>query len=131
MSALTAAAEGLRNILNAAGVATPAVGMRNAGDQLPALVYEITTGECVRHMPSEASGVWLLGVEVSIYADTTLALLGYVDDVLAEFNGSPTSNGVQFICTSFSFAIRTETQADGAEGDERVATIALQLQAGI
>jgi hypothetical protein len=131
MSSLSAIAEGLKLILDGAGVADATPGMRNAGDPLPAVTYEIVSGECVRHMPAAESGVWIIGAEVNIYADTTLALLGFVDDVLDEFNGTVTSNTVDFVCTGYSFSIRTETQADGAEGDERVATIAIQLQVGV
>jgi hypothetical protein len=110
---------------------TAMIGMRNAGNALPACVFEITSATVNMHMPATGTNLYDMTVEVNLFAGTTFELLGLVDTVLTAFHGVATNLGITSVCTAQAFTIRTETQADGAEGDERVATITLQLQAGL
>lgn len=131
MSQLQDIAEHIKTRIDNATTLTAMIGMRNAGNALPACVFEITSGNVTMHMPATGINLYDMTVEVNVFADTTLSLLGFVDAVFSAFNGSSTSGGITSICTGQAFTIRTETQADGAEGDERVATITLQLQVGL
>ena len=131
MTQLQDIAQHIKDRIDNGTTLTAMIGMRNAGNTLPACVFEITSATANIHMPAQGTNLYDMTVEVNIFADTTFALLGLVDTVLTAFYGVATLGGITSACTAASFTIRTETQADGAEGDERVATITLQLQAGL
>lgn len=131
MTQLQDIAEHIKNRIDGGTTLTAMIGMRNAGNALPACVFEITSATATMHMPASGINLWEMTVEINVFADTTFALLGLVDDVLGAFFAPATSGGITSICTAQAFTIRTETQADGAEGDERIATITLQLQVGL
>lgn len=131
MTQLQDIAQHIKERIDSATTLTAMIGMRNAGNTLPACVFEITSATLNMHMPAQGTNLYDMTVEVNLFAGTTFELLGLVDTVLNAFNGVVTSLGITSVCTAAAFTIRTETQADGAEGDERVATITLQLQAGL
>jgi hypothetical protein len=105
------------------------VGMRRPTTQTPAIVWEISAAQASRAMPGTDQNLWLVTVEVSIYGDTTLAVAQEADKICAALNGVETQAGTaNIVCTDASVAFRTESQADGSEGDERVCTLTLSLQ---
>jgi len=105
------------------------VGMRRPTTQTPAIVWEISAAQASRAMPGTDQSLWLVTVEVSIYGDTTLAVAQEADKICAQLNGVETQDGTaDIVCTDASVAFRTESQADGSEGDERVCTLTLSLQ---
>jgi hypothetical protein len=105
------------------------VGMRRPTTQTPAIVWEISAAQASRAMPGTDQSLWLVTVEVSIYGDTTLAVAQEADKICAALNGVETQAGTaNIVCTDASVAFRTESQADGSEGDERVCTLTLSLQ---
>ena len=105
------------------------VGMRRPTTQTPAIVWEISAAQASRAMPGTDQSLWLVTVEVSIYGDTTLAVAQEADKICAALNGVETQAGTaDIVCTDASVAFRTESQADGSEGDERVCTLTLSLQ---
>jgi len=105
------------------------VGMRRPTTQTPAIVWEISAAQASRAMPGTDQNLWLVTVEVNIYGDTTLAVAQEADKICAQLNGVETQAGTaKIVCTDASVAFRTESQADGSEGDERVCTLTLSLQ---
>ena len=105
------------------------VGMRRPTTQTPAIVWEISAAQASRSMPGTDQNLWLVTVEVNIYGDTTLAVAQEADKICAQLNGVETQSGTaNIVCTDASVAFRTESQADGSEGDERVCTLTLSLQ---
>jgi len=105
------------------------VGMRRPTTQTPAIVWEISAAQASRSMPGTDQNLWLVTVEVNIYGDTTLAVAQEADKICAALNGVETQAGTaNIVCTDASVAFRTESQADGSEGDERVCTLTLSLQ---
>jgi hypothetical protein len=105
------------------------VGMRRPTTQTPAIVWEISAAQASRAMPGADAGLWMVTVEVNIYGDTTLAVAQEADKICAALNGVETqANTADIVCTDASVAFRTESQADGSEGDERVCTLTLTIQ---
>jgi preprotein translocase subunit SecD len=115
--------------LDAATANPVSVGMRRPNTQTPAVVWEISAAQASRAMPGTDQNLWLVTVEVNIYGDTTLAVAQEADKICAQLNGVETAAGTaDIVCTDASVAFRTESQADGSEGDERVCTLTLSLQ---
>jgi len=115
--------------LDAATANPVSVGMRRPTTQTPAVVWEISAAQATRTMPGTDQDLWLVTVEVNIYGDTTLAVAQEADKICAQLNGVETQAGTAtIVCTDASVAFRTESQADGSEGDERVCTLTLTLQ---
>jgi hypothetical protein len=103
--------------------------MRRPTTQTPAIVWEISAAQASRAMPGADAGLWMVTVEVNIYGDTTLAVAQEADKICAQLNGvEKQANTADIVCTDASVAFRTESQADGSEGDERVCTLTLTIQ---
>ena len=105
------------------------VGMRRPTTQTPAVVWEITGAQSTRVMPGTDKDHWTVTVEVQIFGDTTLAVTQEADKICAQLNGVETQAGTaDIVCTDAGVSYRTESQADGSEGDERVCTLTLTIQ---
>lgn len=118
----------IRHHLDSATTAPVEPGMRNRGSQVPAVVYEITEAEASVQMNGGHGSLWMVSVEINIYASTTLEVIQVADD-LCDYWNSPTSTGLaQIRPTGYSLSLRTATVNDGLEGDERIGTLTLQVQ---
>lgn len=105
------------------------VGFRRPGTVVPAVVWEITGAQATRAMHGGDTGMWIVTVEVNIFGSTTLAVAKEADKVCGQLNGIEThTDTATIICTDAAVSFRTESLADGAEGDERVCTLTLTLQ---
>lgn len=122
-------AKAVQHHLDAATSNPVSVGMRRPTTNTPAVVWEITGAQATRAMHGGDTGMWIVTVEVNIYGDTTLAVAKEADKICAQLNGIETATGTaDIICTDAGVSFRTESQADGSEGDERVCTLTLTLQ---
>lgn len=106
------------------------VGMRRAGSATPAVVWEMTSAECSIVLQGHVGQSWLVGCDVQIYGDDALGVLTVADSLITYFSGTPITPGTltPLTLTSLSAAMRTESQADGSEGDERVCTLSMTFQ---
>lgn len=121
-------ARAIRHHLDSATTAPVEPGMRNRGSQVPAVVYEITEAEASVQMNGGHGALWLVSVEINIYASTTLEVIQVADD-LCDYWNSPTSTALaQIRPTGYSLSLRTASGNDGLEGDERIGTLTLQVQ---
>lgn len=105
------------------------VGMRRPTTNTPAVVWEITAAQASRVLPGTDRNLWVVTVEVQIFGDTTLAVAQEADKICSQLNGVETGGGgADIVCTDANVSFRTESQADGSEGDERVCSLTLTLQ---
>lgn len=105
------------------------VGFRRPGTAVPAVVWEITGAQASRAMPGTDQNLWTVTVEVNVFGSTTLAISQELDKICTQLNGVEThTNTATIVCTDAAVSFRTESLADGAEGDERVGTLTLTLQ---
>lgn len=111
----------------AAAAGAAAVGMRRPGTQTPAVVWEMTSAECVWLQRGVPGAGWQVTCEVSIYADTVAECVTEADQIVTYWN-NPLSPTATLVCTGVSATMRTESQADGSEGDERICVLTLTLQ---
>jgi hypothetical protein len=68
--------------------------------------------------------------EVNIYGDTALGVIQVADDIV-DYWDNPNTLGATYaklVLTAISTSMRTESQADGSEGDERVCTMTFTFQ---
>ena len=115
---------------DATGAIDVAVGMRRPGSNTPAVVWELTGAEAAILTQGVPGAHWLLTCEVNVFGDTALAVLQDADQIVDYWNNQ-TSLGAGYaklVLTGVSVSMRTESQADGSEGDERVCTITMNLQ---
>lgn len=106
------------------------VGMRRPGSATPAVVWEMTSAECSIILQGHVGQSWIVGCEVQIYGDDALGVLGVADSLISFFDATPITPGTltPLTLTGLSVSMRTESQADGSEGDERVCTLSLTFQ---
>ena len=122
-------AKAVQHHLDAATSNPVSVGMRRPTTNTPAVVWEITGAQASRAMPGTDQNLWVVTVEVNIYGDTTLAVAQEADKICAQLDGVETQAGTaKIVCTDAGVSFRTESQADGSEGDERVCTLTLTIQ---
>jgi hypothetical protein len=128
--ALEKVAKALQQHMDNAVTADVAVGMRRPGSQTPAVVWEMTGAECQVTQPGQPAAAWIVTCEVNIYGDTALGVIQVADDIV-DYWDNPTTLGATYaklVLTAISTSMRTESQADGSEGDERVCTMTFTFQ---
>jgi cytosine/adenosine deaminase-related metal-dependent hydrolase len=127
---LESVAKAVQEHLNNATTRPVSVGMRRPSSDTPAVVWELTSADCAWMLASTVGLQWTATVEVQIFGDTSLAVIQVADDLISYWD-SPTALGASYATlkpVGVSFTMRTESQADGSEGDERVGTITLTIQ---
>jgi hypothetical protein len=127
---LESIAKAVQEHLNNATAQPVSVGMRRPSSGTPAVVWELTSSDCAWMMGAMAGLQWTATVEIQIFGDTSLAVIQVADDLIGYWD-TPTALGASYAVlkpVSVSFTMRTESQADGSEGDERVGTITLTIQ---
>lgn len=106
-------------------------GLRRAGDQTPAIVYELTQVDIDFAMNGVAAGSYTAQVSIDCVANTSLDAWLVASDTLAalDTNIVDTPNNISFIISTATASARTEVPDDGQSDAERVVTLVLTILA--
>lgn len=111
------------------------VGLRQATQATPCIVFEVTNAELMTmHRFPATTGdrkeIWQVTVEIACIADTVDAVSAMVDDQFLALTSNPplTGQGFAAILTAFSVTMTTETPDDGQSDAERIGTITATIQ---
>lgn len=118
--------QSLKNLYSRVTTALPTVpvslGMRRAGAETPAIVYELVSAE----MDATISGgltMFRASVAFHCVADLGTDSVGLVDDVITAISGTTTSNAIQTVLVSLSVNSQTATPDDGQGDAERITSV--------
>jgi hypothetical protein len=111
------------------------VGLRQATQATPCIVFEVTNAELMTMhrfdaTPANRKELWQVTVEIACIADTVDAVSAMVDDQFLALTSNPplTGQGFAAILTAFSVTMTTETPDDGQSDAERIGTITATIQ---
>lgn len=111
------------------------VGLRQATQATPCIVFEVTNAELMtmhRFPPvvADRKEIWQVTVEIACIADTVDEVSAMVDDQFAVLTNNPPPLSQTFagILTAFSVTMSTETPDDGQSDAERIGTINATIQ---
>jgi hypothetical protein len=111
------------------------VGLRQATQATPCIVFEVTNAELMTMhrfpaTPADRKELWQVTVEIACIADTVDAVSAMVDDQFLALTSNPplTGQGFAAILTAFSVTMTTETPDDGQSDAERIGTITATIQ---
>ena len=111
------------------------VGLRQATQATPCIVFEVTNAELMTMhrfpaTPADRKELWQVTVEIACIADTVDAVSAMVDDQFLALTSNPplTGQGFAAILNAFSVTMTTETPDDGQSDAERIGTITATIQ---
>ena len=111
------------------------VGLRQATQATPCIVFEVTNAELMMmHLfpatIADRKEIWQVTVEIACIADTVNNVTAMVDDQFVALTSNPPLIGQGFaaILTAFSVTMTTETPDDGQSDAERIGTITATIQ---
>ena len=112
------------------------VGLRQATQATPCIVFEVTNAELMTMhrcpaTPADRKEIWQVTVEIACIADTVDAVSAMVDDQFLILTSNPplvSAQGFATILTAFSVTMTTETPDDGQSDAERIGTITATIQ---
>jgi hypothetical protein len=130
----TNAMKGLFSVLDT-GTYPMFVGLRQATQATPCIVFEVTNAELMTMhrfpaTPADRKELWQVTVEIACIADTVDAVSAMVDDQFLALTSNPplTGQGFAAILNAFSVTMTTETPDDGQSDAERIGTITATIQ---